>query len=179
MRVFVAIEISKGEVLKKIQTFQKDVQIDAKPTKIDQIHFTLEFLGEIDQVKCKQVKNIIKKVSFSSFDISLRGVGGFPNLKNPHVIWIGIDDNGAKKLISIANEIGMKLTELGFENEKKFKPHLTIFRVKKKINDISVMMKEYQNIEFGIQIVSKIKVKRSVLSPNGPEYSDLLEVNAK
>ena len=73
----------------------------------------------------------------------------------------------------------MKLKEVGFENNKKFKPHLTIFRVKNKINDISVMMKEYQNIEFGIQIVSKIKVKRSVLSPKGPEYSDLLEVDAK
>ena len=179
MRVFVAVEISNDEILKNIQTFQKDVQINAKPTKIDQIHFTLEFLGEIDQEKCEQVKDIIKKISFSSFDISLKGVGGFPNLKNPHVIWIGIDDNGAKKLISIANEIGMKLTELGFENEKKFKPHLTIFRVKKKINDISVMMKEYQTIEFGTQTVSKIKVKRSVLSPKGPEYSDLLEVNAK
>ena len=41
------------------------------------------------------------------------------------------------------------------------------------------MMKDYQTIEFGTQTVSKIKVKRSVLSPKGPEYSDLLEVNAK
>ena len=68
---------------------------------------------------------------------------------------------------------------LKFKNDKKFKPHLTIFRVKKKINDISVMMKDYQTIDFGTQTVSKIKVKRSVLSPKGPEYSDLLEVNAK
>ena len=37
------------------------------------------------------------------------------------------------------------------ENDKKFKPHLTIFRVKKKINDISVMMKDYQTIDFGTQ----------------------------
>ena len=179
MRVFVAIEISKGEVLKKIQTFQKDVQINAKPIKIDQIHFTLEFLGEIDQVKCDQVKDIMKKISFSSFDISLKGVGGFPNLKNPRVIWVGIEKNGAEKLTGIANEIGIKLTGLGFEKNKKFEPHLTIFRIKKKINDISVIMKKYETVEFGVQTISKIKVKRSVLSPKGPEYSDLLEVNAK
>ncbi|MDA0756471.1 MAG: RNA 2',3'-cyclic phosphodiesterase [Crenarchaeota archaeon] len=179
MRVFVAVEISNQEVLKNIHIFQKNIQIDAKPTKIDQIHFTLEFLGEIDQVKCDQVKEVLKKISFSSFDVSLKGVGGFPNLKNPRVIWIGIDKNGAEKLISIANEIEMKLTTLGFENEKKFKPHLTIFRVKDKINDISGIMKEHENIEFGTQTISKIKVKRSVLSPKGPEYSDLLEVNAK
>ena len=179
MRVFVAVEISKGEILKKIQTFQKNVGIDAKPTKIDQIHFTLEFLGEIDQVKYDQVKDVMEKISFSSFDISLKGVGVFPNLKNPRVIWIGIDENGAEKLVSIANEVGIKLKALGFEKEKKFKPHLTVFRVKKKINDISSIMKEYETVEFGVQTISKIKVKRSVLSPKGPEYSDLLEVNAK
>ena len=179
MRVFVAIEISKEEILKKIQTFQKNVGIDAKPTKIDQIHFTLKFLGEIDQVRYDQVKDVMEKISFSSFDISLKGVGGFPNLKNPRVIWIGIDKNGVEKLISIANEVGIKLTTLGFEKEKKFKPHLTVFRVKKKINDISSIMKEYETVEFGVQTISKIKVKRSVLSPKGPEYSDLLEVNAK
>ena len=179
MRVFVAVEIYKGEVLKKIRTFQKDVQINAKPTKIDQIHFTLKFLGEIDEVKYEQVKDVMEKISFSSFEISLKGVGGFPNLKNPRVIWIGIDKNGAEKLISIANEIETKLTSLGFEKDKKFKPHLTIFRVKKKISDISSIMKEYEALEFGTQIISKIKVKRSVLSPKGSEYSDLLEVNAK
>ena len=65
MRVFVAIEISKEEILKKIQTFQKNVGIDAKPTKIDQIHFTLEFLGEIDQVKYDQVKDVMEKISFA------------------------------------------------------------------------------------------------------------------
>ena len=83
MRVFVAVEISNDKILKNIETFQKNVQIDAKPTKIDQIHFTLKFLGEIDETKCEQVKDIIKKISFSSFDLSLKGVGGFPNLKTP------------------------------------------------------------------------------------------------
>jgi 2'-5' RNA ligase len=121
----------------------------------------------------------MEKISFYSFNISLKGVGVFPNLKNPRVIWIGVDKNGAEKLISIANEVGIKLTVLGFEKEKKFKPHLTVFRVKKKINDISTIMKEYETVEFGVQTISKIKVKRSVLSPKGPEYSDLLEVNAK
>ena len=179
MRVFVAVEISEEKILKKIQTFQKNFQIDAKPTKIEQIHFTLQFLGEIDQVKCEQVKDTIEKISFSSFDISLKGVGGFPSLKNPRVIWIGVDKSGAEKLIDITNEIEMKLLALNFKKEKKFKPHLTIFRVKKKIGDISSIMKENETVEFGIQTISKIKLKKSVLSPKGSEYSDLLEVNAK
>ena len=177
MRVFIAVEISNADILKKIQRFQENLQIDVKPTKINQIHFTLQFLGEIDDEKCEKVKDLLRTITFSQFNLSLKEVGGFPNLKNPRIIWIGIDKKGAEKLIKITNEIEMKLTSLGFEKNKKFKPHLTIFRVKHKIDDISLQMKEYETIEFGTQIITKIKLKRSILSPKGPEYSDLLEIN--
>jgi len=179
MRTFVAVEISDEGILKKIQTFQNNVKINAKPIKINQIHFTLQFLGEIDQTKYKKVKDVLNEISFSKFQISLKNVGVFPNLKNPSVIWIGTEKEGAEQLTSLTNEIGMKLTTIGFEKNKKFKPHLTIFRVKKKISDISSIMKDFETKEFGSETITKIKLKKSVLSPKGPEYSDLLEVNAK
>ena len=106
-------------------------------------------------------------------------MGVFPNLKNPKVIWVGIEKEGAKRLTQLSNEVGTKLTTIGFEKDKKFKPHLTVFRVKKKIDDISSIMKDFETIEFGSETITKIKLKKSVLSPKGPEYSDLLEVNAK
>jgi len=179
MRTFVAVEISKREILKKIQTFQEKIKIDAKATRVDQIHFTLQFLGEIDEEQCEQVKDVLNKIDFSEFKICLKGVGGFPNLKNPRVVWVGMEKDGAEKLTVLANEIGTKLTILGFEKERKFKPHLTIFRIRKKIGNISAIMKDFEAEEFGTEIISKIKLKKSVLSPKGPEYSDLLEVNAK
>ena len=177
MRVFIAVEISDEGILKKIQAFQEDLQIDAKPTKINQIHFTLQFLGEIDKEKCEKVKEQLRKITFPRFGVSLKGVGGFPNLKNPRVIWIGIDEKGAENLIEISKEIGMKLVPLGFQKDKKFRPHLTAFRIKHKIDDLSLRIKEYETIEFGTQVITKIKLKRSILSPKGPEYSDLLEIN--
>jgi len=179
MRIFVAVEISKMQILNNVQKFQKNVQIDAKPIRVDQIHFTLQFLGEIDEILCEKVKNVLNEISFSKFEISLNGVGGFPDLRNPRVIWIGIEKNGAEKLSALAKEVGVKLASLGFEKDKKFKPHLTVFRVKKRIEDVSSIMKDFETTNFGAEIVSKIKLKKSVLSPKGPEYSDLLEVNAK
>ena len=179
MRVFIAIEISNKEILEKIQTFQKNVKIDAKPTRVDQIHFTLQFLGEIDDAKCQQVKDLLNEISFTQFQVLLKNVGGFPNLKNPRVIWIGIEKDGERKLTDLANEIGTKLTTIGFEKDKKFKPHLTVFRVKKRIDNVSSIMRDFEAMEFGIETISKIKLKKSVLSPKGPEYSDLLEVNAR
>ena len=109
MRIFIAVEISDVEILKKIQTFQEEFQIDAKPIKINQIHFTLQFLGDISEDRCEEVKQQLRKITFSQFDLSLKGVGVFPNLKNPRVVWIGTDEKGAGKLIEITKEIGMKL----------------------------------------------------------------------
>ena len=177
MRTFVAIEVDDKDILQKIRSVQESTSFKASPIRIDQIHFTLQFLGEIDEEKCEKVKDMLRTITFSQFDLSLKGVGGFPNLKNPRVIWIGADKKGAEKLIELAKEIEMKLTLLGFEKDKKFKPHLTVLRVKHKVGDISLQMKEYEAIEFGTQVISKIKLKRSVLSPKGPEYSDLLVVN--
>jgi len=175
--VFIAVEISNSEILNKIQTFQNELKINAKPTRIDQVHFTLQFLGEIGEEKCEQVKNILKKIEFSQFELSLQCVGVFPDLRNPRVVWIGCDKIGAEKLSTIAKEIEKNLAMLGFEKGKKFKPHLTVFRIKNKVDDISSKMNSISEAEFGVQIISKIKLKRSILSPKGPEYSDLLEVN--
>jgi len=179
MRVFIAIEISNKKILEKIQTFQKNIKINAKPTRVDQIHFTLQFLGEIDDAKCQQVKDVLSEISFSKFEVSLKNVGGFPNLRNPRVIWVGTEKDGGKKLTNLANEIGMELATLGFEKDKKFEPHLTVFRIKKKIENVSSIIRDFEAIEFGTETISKIKLKKSVLSPKGPEYSDLLEVNAR
>ena len=174
-----AIEVNNKDILQNIRAVQESTRFKAKSIRIDQIHFTLQFLGEIDEEKCEKVKDMLRTITFSQFDLSLKGMGGFPNLKNPRVIWIGVNKKGAEKLIELAKEIEMKLTPLGFEKDKKFKPHLTVLRVKHKVGDISLQMKEYEAIEFGTQVISKIKLKRSVLSPKGPEYSDLLEVNGK
>ena len=177
MRTFVAVEISDEIILEKIKKFQEELQIDAKPTKINQIHFTLQFLGEINEERCEEVKDQLREITFSRFDLSLKGVGGFPNLKNPRVIWVGTGKDGARKLEDITEKIGIKLAPLGFKKDKKFRPHLTVFRIKHKIQDISLMMREYESVEFGTQVITKIKLKRSILSPKGPEYSDLLEIN--
>jgi len=71
------------------------------------------------------------------------------------------------------------LEPLVFFSEKPLKPHITLLRIKKKIGDISGELKSHKMINFGIQKVSNIKLKKSVRTTSGPIYSDLVEVNAK
>ena len=117
-------------------------------------------------------------IEFQSFDVSLEGIGVFPKPSFPRIIWIGTDKAGGQKLMGLATKVVEKLSKLGFQPDKPFKPHLTIFRVKNKIGNISDDLKKYQTHSFGKQHVSEIKFKKSILTSEGPIYSDLKVVKA-
>jgi len=75
--------------------------------------------------------------------------------------------------------IRSKLSDIGFSPDKKFKPHVTIFRVKNKIEDLSSKLEKFSSCSFGKQLVSEIKLKKSELSNQGSIYTDLLVVKGK
>ena len=178
MRTFVAIEINNQEILDNITKFQKDANIDAKAILPEQIHFTLQFIGEIDGVSKEKIVNALNRIEFSKFEITLQGIGAFPRTKSPRVIWIGVDKTGGELISTLASQVHTKLSELGFKNDKPFKPHITVFRVKNKINDVTDELAKFNSKIFGIQLVSQIKLKKSTLTSNGPIYENLAVVEA-
>ena len=81
-------------------------------------------------------------------------------------------------LIQLSKKVEKVMEPLGFFSDKPFKPHITIFRIKKKIGDITSELESQKGIDFGIQEISSIKLKKSELTSHGPIYSDLMEVQA-
>ena len=179
MRVFVSIEISNNEVINSIKKFQKIIEIDAKPTESKNLHFTLQFLGEVSEQIIDKIIQSLNTIEFSKFDISLKGIGAFPKLKSPKIIWIGTDEKSGKMMTELSKKVEKALEPLGFSSEKPFKPHITVFRIKKKIGDITKEMENHKNVSFGIQEITSIKLKKSELTLNGPVYSDLMEIKTK
>jgi len=179
MRTFVAVEISNETVLNSIAKLQSELKIDAKPVNKENIHFTLFFLGEISEDVAQKVMESLNSVSFATIDVKLVKVGAFPNTRFPRVVWLGVDKNAAKSLVDLATQVEEKLSLLGFRSDKPFKPHLTIFRIKNKVNDISQELNRFKSVEIGHETVSKLKFKKSILTPTGPIYSDLQVVKAK
>jgi len=179
MRTFVAIEISSNEIIDSISKFQSEININAKPVEPHNLHFTLQFLGEISQDTVEKVIVSLNSVKFSSFMINFKGVGVFPKLKFPMVIWIGTDESGGNLLIELVKKVENTLTPLGFSIDKPFKPHITVFRIKNKIGDVSKELDKFKSIEFGTQEITGFKLKQSVLSSKGPIYSDLMEIKAR
>lgn len=176
MRTFVAVEISNSDIINSIEKFQSKMSINAKAVEPKNLHFTLQFLGEISEEISKKIILDLRKIEFTSFKVNLKGVGAFPKPKFPRVIWIGTDDEGGNSLIKLSKEVQNVLEPLGFHQDKPFKPHMTVFRIKKKIGDITEELEKQKTLNFGIQEVSSLKFKKSELTPNGPIYSDVTEI---
>ena len=178
MRIFVAIEISDQDVLNSINQIQAKLNIQAKPVEVHNMHFTVQFLGEVSEELVKKISSELSSLEFNQFSVSFVGIGAFPRPNSPRIIWVGIDD-GIDELEKLAGVIHTKLSQLGFQSDKKFKPHVTIFRIKKKIEDVSAQLQRFSTHSFGKQVISEVKLKKSELTPNGPIYTDLLIVKGK
>lgn len=179
MRTFVSVEISNENTLNAIAKLQSDLKIEAKPVSKENMHFTLLFLGEISDDVAPKIMELLSSVSFSPIEMNLVDVGAFPNPRSPRVVWIGIDKDAAKSLVELALQVEEKLRPLGFRSDKPFKPHLTILRIKNRINDISHELNKFRSVEIGHETVSELKFKKSILTPTGPIYSDLQVVKAR
>jgi len=178
MRTFVAVELTNSDLLVSIKKIQTEMRIDAKPVKLENIHFTMQFLGEVSEDQSQKVQDALDSIEFSSFEVSFVSIGAFPKPSFPRVVWIGTDKTGGEKLSNLAKKVEGVLAPLGFKNDKPFKPHITIFRIKNKVGDITKDLSRFENVEFGSQKISEIKFKKSVLTSDGPIYSDLQVITA-
>ncbi len=95
------------------------------------IHLTLKFLGEVEPEKIEAAKAALSNFSWNlaPFAFTLSGVGAFPGLKRPRVLWVGVTD-GADRVVALAEKVEGALASLGFPREERaFSPHLTVGRV--------------------------------------------------
>jgi len=183
--VFIAIDIEDPLLVSKIDKL-KDALISSgvpmKPVESYNYHITLRFIGEIPSFLVDEIKGeVLQKIRFRSFSLTFKGLGAFPRVYKPRVIWVGILE-GIDYLKKIRDEIEKGLRKLGIppEKEKEFSPHLTIARIKgtRNLSSLIKIVNEYSEEEFGKMEVKYIRLKKSVLTRSGPIYETLMEVKA-
>ncbi len=178
MRAFIAIDVKPNEEIKKIFDVLKASNAKLKLVEIENIHLTLKFLGEIDEILKEKVKEVMGEAvkGLKPFKGKIVGLGCFPNIKNIRVIWMGFYDNGETS--RIADYIDEKLVEYGVKREATYKPHITIARMKSAENKEKVLkiIEENKDKYFGEIDCNSIKLKESILKPEGPIYKDLVKI---
>ncbi len=126
------------------------------------------------------VKKAMNELTFQRFDIVINGIGAFPNLRRINVIWVGVS-SGADRLELLFQQLEPKLRQIGVaRDDKGFNPHLTIARVKSNLNRdaLAEYVSKFEAVEFGTISVSSLRLKKSMLTPEGPIYSTIHEVKA-
>jgi RNA 2',3'-cyclic 3'-phosphodiesterase len=142
----------------------------------DKLHVTLKFLGAaVDSARLAPLAEAIAEVSnaAAALQIRTRGIGAFPNLRRPRVLWTGLE---SQALVRLATQIEGAAAPLGFERaERPWAPHLTIARIRdpRRVASLLGRLQAAEQSEFGESRVGEIALYRSHLSSTGSTYERL------
>lgn len=165
MRLFIACPVSL-DVLAECKRVQSGLS-GARFSLVRDFHVTLKFLGEVAPKIAEQVVVALGKVHFSAFDASLSGLGVFPSMESPRVVWLGVEPK--ESFIAVQRQVDDVLSSL-FPKEKDFVPHLTIARVKE-----GMLKLPRGKVEPVSWRVGQIVLYESVLTKEGSQYRVVAE----
>ena len=177
-RTFIAIKIPLTDTLKnKYESIKELLWGDSvKWVNEHQLHLTLFFLGDTDEVKIKRINEKLIDIAgnINRTFIEISGPGVFQSIKNPKVLWLGI--NITNEIMELQSLISETLKESGFSpDNKQFKPHLTIGRIKNinNKNKLKQMIDNEDKIVIERIPVNGFTFYESILTPKGPVYKIL------
>lgn len=187
VRAFIAIELPPEVRLILRQLLAKirpDHERAVKWLDPDSIHLTLKFLGNVPEEKLSAIRAAIEQEAAVAEPcaLELRGLGAFPNLRSPRVIWVGLGGE-VSRLAHLQRGLDQAMVHLGFPAEtREFSPHLTLGRVRDRVRfqdriDLSAAISSVKmplDLKFVVNEVSLIK---STLTPQGAIYDRLASVS--
>jgi len=172
MRAFIAAEAS-GEVTDYLNRLNDKISMNGV-RRLKTFHLTLHFLGEITEEKAEEIKRIFSDFRFEPIKTKIKGVGYFPEFGDIRVVWVGLHPED--KIMELQKRVDELLEKAGFEKEIRFKPHMTIARVKFLKKKIWLKDKVRQTkTEPEKFFIDKIKLMKSTLTKEGPIYETLAE----
>jgi RNA 2',3'-cyclic 3'-phosphodiesterase len=180
IRSFLAFELPP-DIKRTVTLISEDARrskLNVRWVKVDNIHLTVVFMGNVREDDVPSIKEAIKTVCIESgpFDISLKGVGVFPNARRPRIIWLGLDGE-IERIASLRDGLQKQLRAFGIkEEERMFRPHLTLGRFRKpnrgdpRLDDIIARYKDHAG---PVCRLEELIMFKSELKPGGAEYSRL------
>ena len=182
MRCFIAISLPE-ELKAKISGIQEKLKAagaDVSWTRPEGMHLTLKFFGEIEDKRIPKIEKALDAVvdGIPTFTLSVSGMGTFPDMRRPRVIWIGLKEDGGN-LLRLQKGVEEDLKKTGFPSEdRRFTPHITLGRIRsnKNTDKLLRLIEEEKVEELGSFDVSEVHLIKSELKPAGAEYTELYSI---
>lgn len=182
-RLFIAIPIFDAARMQIVHGILNDEYARKLPvnwTSYQNLHLTIQFLGDVEEKRIPDLRNIMNNLPGPDQPqyLEFERFGAFPNMKSPRVLLYHMKEN--EYLRKMHKELTGSLKKSGFApDQKPFKPHLTLGRVRRNVEIPESAMNTMTQIASGHAIekspVDRICLFESLLRPNGPIYTVLYE----
>jgi len=183
IRAFIALDIP-SEIQECLATVsnqfkEKIGEVPVRWVDPEKIHLTLKFLGDVSLNNIEVLKESIRAEAYACKPLvfSVGGVGAFPKVRNPRVIWVGIE--APTEMIDLQRGIDVQMSRIGYAPDRRpFSPHLTLGRVSRnaksaEIRQISDVLSTSKIGFLGVGRVNAVHLYRSDLKPDGAVYTKL------
>lgn len=180
IRSFLAIDPPE-EVLRGIGAIQsrlrKLVEGDIRWVRPEGIHLTLKFFGDIFAADVANIATVVEKAAERerSFSLAIGGAGAFPDPHRPRVLWLGMNGD-VERFLVFQKGLDQALLQIGFPREERpFRPHLTLGRIKtsKGLIGLAQALEAGEEYTAGRFIASGLSLMQSELTPRGAIYTKL------
>ena len=180
VRSFIAIPVPRSgiEVLERaVKRLDSEIGGQVRWVRPRGIHLTLKFVGDIPASTLERVLEALPQVtaSFNLFEISMSGLGVFPNPRRPRVLWAGLDGDLAT-LSALQIAVDQAVEKLGLpKDDRPFSPHLTLGRVRRDTNEEQSRKIGYLMTNTRLQAppswtVETVDLMRTELDPTGSRH---------
>jgi 2'-5' RNA ligase len=189
LRAFIAVELpqqTRAAIERQAARLRQSLGGDLiRWVPVENMHLTLKFLGDVVDTHLNFLKQMISQTAESHppFDLQVGGLGCFPNLRAPRVIWVGI--HAPPVLSALQKNIEAGAARLGYEKEERaFSPHLTLGRARQNANpaDLPRIRAALNSIQLGGMETARIEsihLFKSDLTPKGSIYTKLFSAPLK
>jgi 2'-5' RNA ligase len=101
----------------------------ARWTPAENLHITLRFIGEVDELVADAVHEALSCLRAPAFTVELAGLGLFQHGRGTGNLWIGVA--AAPPLVHLHDKIERAVVRAGLEPERRrFHPHISLARLK-------------------------------------------------
>ena len=144
----------------------------------ENFHCTLKFFGDLDERFLNDsIVSIIEKEirNFRSVLVKCIGIQVFPNWKYPKVVWAGLSGN-IETVLQWHRLLEEAFAKEGVvRDERDFRTHLTVGRVKQKLKKASWIktLEKLVSKDFGSMKINGLTLYKSQLTKTGPIYTPL------